>query len=194
MRLLSDWLVHMVHFWPADASVKFYKQTNLNLHKAIMVWGNRFSHSTSSSFTSFTSFLCFLCFPLFVVLPNFSSSLPMFVLFSLLLCHLTPFSHLSFFLLSLFFFLSLHLSSPSLSLSLSLSLSSPPQSPVAGCEFAGVSCPNAGCHEMVLAIQLQSHLAQCLYRLVTCSHCQEKLVAKDLEVQGVKEEWMKCQV
>jgi hypothetical protein len=40
MRLLSDWLVHMVHFWPADASVKFNKQTNLNLHKAIMVWGN----------------------------------------------------------------------------------------------------------------------------------------------------------
>ncbi|CAI8027574.1 TNF receptor-associated factor 3 [Geodia barretti] len=55
------------------------------------------------------------------------------------------------------------------------------KSHVAGCEFAGVSCPNAGCHEMVLAIQLQSHLAQCLYRLVTCSHCQEKLVAKDLE-------------
>ena len=35
---------------------------------------------------------------------------------------------------------------------------------------------------MVLASQLQSHLAQCLYRPVTCTHCQEKLVAKDLEV------------
>ena len=125
-------------------------------------------------------FLCSVTtFPLF----------PHLFFFTLLLCHLTPFSHLSFFspsssscpfisLLPLSHFMS------SLSPLFSLSLPPPlhPQSHVAGCEFAGVSCPNTGCHEMVLAIQLQPHLAQCLYRLVTCSHCQEKLVAKDLEV------------
>ena len=62
------------------------------------------------------------------------------------------------------------------------------------CQHKPQLCPNEGCGEMISKPEFKTHWTKrCNYRNVTCKHCKEKMIAKDLEVN---EQWilMHCSI
>ena len=54
---------------------------------------------------------------------------------------------------------------------------------LSSCQFITVECRNTGCGDRVLLAKLEDHLKnECLYRLVECKDCGEKMAYSDLNV------------
>jgi len=54
---------------------------------------------------------------------------------------------------------------------------------LSSCQFITVECRNTGCGDKVLLDKLENHLKNdCLYRLVECKDCGEKMACSDLDV------------
>ena len=65
---------------------------------------------------------------------------------------------------------------------------SPRRTPL--CQYERVSCPNEGCGEQILRINLQEHQTnECLYRRLVCQHCT-KVEATYKELSEVH--WLEC--
>ena len=60
------------------------------------------------------------------------------------------------------------------------------QDHIKSCLYEEITCPNEQCNESFLRRNLNSHLlAKCKMRVVSCQHCSEKYIHKDVRVSGV---------